>query len=240
MLHLDRRQLLRAAGAGVASLALAPWLAQAAEEKQEAPGFKLPPLPYDYGALEPHIDAETMKIHHDKHHQAYVNNLNTALKNQPDLLKMSVKELLKNIDNVPKDLRGAVVNQGGGHSNHSIFWTIMGPNGGGQPGGALAKAIDDAFGSFDKFQMRFSTAAKTLFGSGWVWLVVGSDGKLEAGPRPNQNSPYMENKTPLLGIDVWEHAYYLKYRNERPKYVDAWWKVINWKAVEERFAAAKG
>jgi Fe-Mn family superoxide dismutase len=238
MLHWDRRQLLQAAGAGVASLALTPWLAGAAEEKKEE-GFKLPPLPYDYDALEPHIDAETMKIHHDKHHAAYVNNLNKALEGHVELLKMSIENLLKGIANVPEDLKKAVVNQGGGHSNHSIFWTVMGPKSG-QPSGALAKAIDEAFGSFDKFQTKLNTTAKTLFGSGWAWLVADGNGKLEVVAKSNQDSPYMDQKIPLLGLDVWEHAYYLKYRNERPKYVEAWWNVINWKTVEDRHAAIKG
>jgi superoxide dismutase, Fe-Mn family len=239
MLHLTRRQLLWGAGAGAAALALnplAPLAARAAEDKK--PGFTLPPLPYAYDALEPHIDAETMRIHHDKHHAAYVNNLNAALKDQPDLLKKTIADLLRDIKSVPEKIRQAVINNGGGNANHSLFWEIMGPNAGGTPTGPLAKAIDDAFGSFDKFQKDLSTKAATQFGSGWGWLVADQNGKLTVINAPNQNSPYMDGKTPLMGVDVWEHAYYLKYKNERPKYIAAWWNVVNWKAVADRHAAA--
>jgi Fe-Mn family superoxide dismutase len=239
MLHLSRRQLLRGAGAGVAALALyrlAP-LASLAAEGDKA-GFTLPPLPYPYDALEPHIDTETMKIHHDRHHGAYVNNLNAALKDQPELLKKGIAEILANINSVPEGIRQNVINNGGGHANHSIFWVIMGPRAGGQPTGPLAKAIDERFGSFDKFQKDLSTAGATQFGSGWAWLVADKSGKLEIRKRANQDSPYMVGDTPLMGVDVWEHAYYLKYKNERPKYITAWWNVVNWKEVANRHEAA--
>jgi superoxide dismutase, Fe-Mn family len=236
MLHLSRRQLLRGAGAGVAALALrplAPLTALAAEGGK--PGFTLPKLPYAYDALEPYIDAETMHIHHDKHHAAYVKNLNDALKDQPELLKKGIAEILANITTVPEKIRQAVINNGGGHANHTIFWQIMGPQAGGQPSGPLAKAINDAFGSFDKFKTDLSKAGATQFGSGWAWLVADKNGKLAIRKRANQDSPYMEGDTPLLGVDVWEHAYYLKYKNERPKYIAAWWNVVNWDAVNKRF-----
>jgi Fe-Mn family superoxide dismutase len=239
MLHLSRRQLLLGAGAGAAALALnplAPLAARAAQEKK--PGFTLPPLPYAYDALEPHIDAETMRIHHDKHHAAYVRNLNNALKDQPELLKKSVAAILSDINSVPEAIRTAVRNNGGGHANHTIFWQVMGPKAGGQPTGPLAKAIDDAFGSFDKFQQMLSTAGATQFGSGWAWLVADSKGKLQVRKAANQDSPYMIHVTPLLGVDVWEHAYYLKYRSDRPGYIKAWWNVVNWKTVADRHAAA--
>jgi Fe-Mn family superoxide dismutase len=239
MLHLSRRQLLRGAGAGVAALALrplAPLTALAAEGGK--PGFTLPKLPYAYDALEPYIDAETMHIHHDKHHAAYVKNLNDALKDQPELLKKGIAEILANISTVPEKIRQNVINNGGGHANHTIFWQIMGPKAGGQPSGPLAKAIDDAFGSFDKFQKDLSTAGATQFGSGWGWLVADKDGKLKVRKAANQDSPYMVGDTPLLGVDVWEHAYYLKYKNERPKYIAAWWNVVNWKTVADRHDAA--
>ncbi len=232
---LNRRQLLQAAGAGAATLALAPVSALA---REKAAGFTLPKLPYEYDALEPHIDAETMKIHHDRHHKAYVDGLNKALEGQTDLLKMNVNDLLRNLDKVPEKSRQAVVNMGGGHANHTLFWTVMGPKAGGQPSGALAKAIDDAFESFDKFQSLLATNAMTQFGSGWAWLVAGRGGKLEVVKTPNQNSPLLDGKTPILGIDVWEHAYYLKYQNKRADYVKAWWNVVNWKEVGERLASA--
>jgi len=235
MPHWTRRQLLQGAGAGVAGLALAPLTALAAEDKTQ--GFTLPPLPYGYDALEPHIDKETMRIHHDKHHQAYVTNLNAALKDHPDLLKLSIEELLSSLARVPKEILQTVINNGGGHANHSLFWKIMGPKAGGQPEGALAKAIDRTFGSFDKFQTQFSNQGKTLFGSGWAWLVVDQKNNLKIIQSRNQDSPYMSGERPILGLDVWEHAYYLKYKNERPKYIEAWWQVVNWKEVGERYGA---
>ncbi len=234
MQNLNRRQLLQACGAGVATLALAPRLLAA----EEAPGFKLPPLPYAYDALEPNIDAKTMMIHHDLHHKGYVTNLNKALMDEPALLKMNIRDILKDITKVPEKIRQAVINNGGGHANHSLFWVIMGPNGGGEPSGALAKGIDGAFESFDKFKTKLSTAAATRFGSGWAWLVVNDKGKLDVYSTGNQDSPYLKGHTPLLGLDVWEHAYYLKYQNRRPEYVKNWWNCVNWKEVAERYAAA--
>jgi Fe-Mn family superoxide dismutase len=235
MLHVTRRELLRSAVAGAAALTLGPVRAWAADEKK---GFTLPKLPYDYDALEPHIDAETMKIHHDKHHQAYVTNLNTALKGHEDLLSKSLEDLIRNLKDIPDDkLRTAVRNNGGGDLNHTMFWEIMGPKKGGQPAGALAKAIDDAFESFDKFQQQLSTAAVTRFGSGWGWLVV-DKGKLKILSTANQDSPVSDGRTPILGIDVWEHAYYLKYQNRRPEYVKAWWNVVNWDNIAERYNQA--
>ena len=196
----------------------------------------VPDLAYPFDALEPHIDARTMEIHHDKHHAAYVANLNAALDGHADLAAMSVENLLRNIDEVPDSIRGAVRNHGGGHANHSLFWSVMGPGGGGAPSGDLATAIDIRFGSFDQFRERFKGAAMGQFGSGWGWLVTSDDG-LAVIARPNQDSPLMEGSTPLLGVDVWEHAYYLNYQNRRPDYLDAFWNVVDWDAVSERFRA---
>lgn len=204
----------------------------------------LPTLPYAHNALEPHIDARTMEIHHGKHHQAYVNNLNAALEKYPDLQSKSVEELITNLSAVPEDIRGAVRNNGGGHVNHSMFWTMMGPNGGGEPGGDLAAAINAAFGSFASFKEQFAKAGVGRFGSGWAWLVV-NGGKLEICSTANQDNPTMGKAvagcegTPILGIDVWEHAYYLNYQNRRPDYIAAWWNVVNWEQVAQNFAAAK-
>ncbi len=198
----------------------------------------VPPLPYPYNALEPHIDEQTMQIHHDKHHAAYVNNLNTALEQAPDLQGKSVEELIANLDSVPEGIRTAVRNNGGGHANHTMFWEIMGPNAGGQPTGALADAINEAFGSLDGFKEQFAKAATTRFGSGWAWLIS-NGGRLEITSTANQDSPLMEGKTPILGLDVWEHAYYLKYQNRRPDYITAWWNVVNWDAVSQRYSQAR-
>jgi len=198
---------------------------------------ELPPLPYDFNALEPHIDARTMEIHHDKHHAGYVSKLNGALEGHSDLAGKSVEDLLRGIDQVPEAIRTAVRNNGGGHANHSLFWTVMSPNGGGAPSGDLARAIDGAFGSFDSFKERLSSAAGGQFGSGWGWLVV-DGGKLAVSASANQDSPLMQGKTPILGVDVWEHAYYLKYQNRRPDYLAAWWNVVDWNAVAQRFKAA--
>lgn len=198
----------------------------------------LPALPYDFAALEPHIDAQTMQIHHGKHHQAYVNNLNAALDKHPELHQKSLEDLLKGINSVPEDIRTAVRNNAGGHHNHSLFWTVMGPKAGGEPAGPLADAIKKSFGDFAKFKESFGAAATTRFGSGWAWLTAGG-GKLEISSSPNQDSPVMDGKTPILGLDVWEHAYYLKYQNRRPDYIGAWWNVVNWSEVARRFAAAK-
>ena len=196
----------------------------------------LPDLPYAHDALEPHIDAKTMEIHHSKHHNTYVVKLNEALEGHDDLAGKSAEELISNLDAIPEGIRGAVRNHGGGHSNHSIFWTTIGPAKGGTPSGELAAAIDSAFGSFDAFKEKFATAAATRFGSGWAWLSV-KDGALVVSSTANQDSPYMEGAKPLLGIDVWEHAYYLNYQNRRPDYINAFWNVVNWDAVAERFAS---
>jgi len=199
---------------------------------------ELPALPYAFDALEPYIDAKTMEIHHDRHHATYVNNLNDALSGHASLAEKSVEELISNLNQVPESIRTAVRNNGGGHANHSLFWEILSPNGGGAPTGELAKAIDDTFGSFDKFKEEFSNAAITRFGSGWAWLIV-KDGKLAVTSTPNQDSPLMEGAQPILGLDVWEHAYYLKYQNKRPEYVAAFWNVVNWEEVNKRYLAAK-
>lgn len=196
--------------------------------------YTLPELPYAYDALEPHIDKETMNIHHTKHHNTYITNVNNALEGHEELLNMPVDELVANLDKVPEDKRTAVRNNGGGHSNHSFFWTILSPNGGGNPTGEVAKAIDKKFGSFDAFKEEFAKAATTRFGSGWAWLVV-NNGEIEVTSTPNQDSPYMDGKTPLLGLDVWEHAYYLNYQNRRPDYISAFWNVVNWDEVEKRY-----
>jgi superoxide dismutase, Fe-Mn family len=200
--------------------------------------FELPELPYAYDALEPHIDKETMNIHHTKHHNTYVSNLNGAVEGQADLEGKSLEDLLANLDAVPEAARAAVRNNGGGHANHSLFWTLLSPNGGGEPTGEVATKINEAFGSFDKFKEAFATAAKTRFGSGWAWLVV-NNGNVEVTSTPNQDSPLMEGKTPILGLDVWEHAYYLNYQNRRPDYISAFWNVVNWDEVEKRYQAAK-
>jgi superoxide dismutase, Fe-Mn family len=201
--------------------------------------FTVPALPYASEALEPHIDKMTMEIHHDKHHGAYVTNLNKALESAPSLAGKSVEELLaNNCAIVPENIRTAVRNNGGGHINHSMFWTIMGPGAGGAPVGNLAKAISSTFGGFDAFKEKFNQAAATRFGSGWAWLVK-TGGALEIYSTANQDSPVMEGKYPVMGLDVWEHAYYLKYQNRRPDYLAAWWNVVNWRAIEDRFNAGK-
>ncbi|MBO2521583.1 MAG: superoxide dismutase [Clostridia bacterium] len=200
---------------------------------------QLPPLPYPYDALEPHIDEQTMRIHHDKHHAAYVNNLNAALEGHPDLAGKDLVELLQNLDSVPEAIRTAVRNNGGGHYNHTLFWEIMKPGGAKEPTGELASAINEAFGSFEAFKDAFSKAAAGRFGSGWAWLVVTKDGKLAVTSTPNQDTPVMDGDTPILGLDVWEHAYYLKYQNRRPDYIAAWWNVVNWDEVAARYRAAK-
>ncbi len=200
---------------------------------------ELPDLPYDHDALEPHIDAETMRIHHSKHHQGYVNNLNAALENHPELAEKSLEELLGDLGSVPEDIRTAVRNNGGGHANHSLFWPCMAPGSGGTPSGELADAIDSTFGSFDAFVEMFSKAAATRFGSGWAWLCVDGNGGLVVTSTANQNNPVSDGLKPILGLDVWEHAYYLNYQNRRPDYVKAWWNVVNWEQVSENFAGAK-
>jgi len=200
--------------------------------------FSLPNLPYAPDALEPSIDKMTMEIHHGRHHKAYVDNLNKALEGQTALQNLSVEQLMRQIKTVPENIRQAVINNGGGHANHSMFWVIMGPGAGGKPSGPLADAINAAFGDFGAFQTKLKEAAMGQFGSGWGWLVY-ADGKLQVVKTPNQNSPYMDKQVPLMGIDVWEHAYYLKYQNKRADYIDAWWNVVNWNAIGERFSKAK-
>ncbi len=200
--------------------------------------FELPPLPYAHDALEPHIDSRTMQIHHGKHHAAYVNNLNAALEGHPEFAGMSIEALLADLNSVPESARTAVRNNGGGHANHTLFWQIMNSNGGGEPTGDLAAAINATFGSFDQFKEAFAKAAATRFGSGWAWLYVDGNGKLAVGSTPNQDTPLMEGNTPILGLDVWEHAYYLNYQNRRPDYIGAWWNVVDWNAVAANYAAA--
>ena len=197
--------------------------------------FQLPPLPYDFGALEPHIDAQTMQIHHDKHHGGYVNNLNAAIEKHANLASKSAEDLIRDLNAVPEDIRTAVRNNGGGHVNHSMFWVIMGPKTGGEPGGKLGEEIKKTFGSFGDFQSRFNDAGGKRFGSGWVWLVRSKAGKLEIISTANQDNPMMEGHWPIMGNDCWEHAYYLKYKNVRADYLKAWWNVVNWKEVEKRF-----
>lgn len=199
---------------------------------------ELPALPYPANALEPHIDEQTMNIHHDRHHNTYVTNLNAALESAPNLQSKSVEELISNLDAVPDNIRTAVRNNGGGHANHSLFWKVIGPDGGGAPTGAVAAAIDSDLGGFDKFKEEFTKAATTRFGSGWAWLVVGKDGKLAVTSTANQDNPLSEGLTPILGLDVWEHAYYLKYQNKRPDYIAAFWNIINWDEVNRRYEAA--
>ena len=196
--------------------------------------FTLPALPYAYDALEPHIDARTMEIHHTKHHQAYVNNLNAAIEKAPELQDKSLDDLMRSVNSVPEAVRTAVRNNGGGHWNHSMFWELMAPGKGGEPTGGLADAIKQAFGDFSKFKEQFTAAATGRFGSGWAWLV-NDGGKLSITSTPNQDNPLMDGKRGILGLDVWEHAYYLKYQNRRPEYITAWWNVVNWDAVASRF-----
>ena len=200
--------------------------------------FELPQLPYAYDALEPHIDKETMNIHHTKHHNTYVTNLNNALAGNEELLSKTVEEIVANLDAVPESIRTAVRNNGGGHANHSLFWQLLSPNGGGQPSGELADAITSKFGSLDNFKEEFAKAATGRFGSGWAWLVV-NNGQLEITSTANQDSPLSEGKTPVLALDVWEHAYYLKYQNRRPEYISSFWNVVNWDEAAKRYNAAK-
>ena len=234
MLPLSRRQFLHLTASGAAALALPPLVASGQSEKKGP--FELPKLPYAYDALEPTIDAETMKIHHDLHHGAYVANLNKEIAKHPALAGKSIEAILRNIKTVPKESQGPIINNGGGHYNHTMFWEIMSKNGG-KPSAQLAKAIDGKFGSLDKFQEAINTAAVGRFGSGWAWLVL-DKGQLSVLSTPNQNCPLMEGQVPILGIDVWEHAYYLKYKNRRPEYVKAWWNVVDWANVSERYNAA--
>ncbi|HZA98336.1 MAG TPA: superoxide dismutase [Gemmatimonadales bacterium] len=202
--------------------------------------FTLPPLPYDYKALEPHIDEQTMRLHHDKHHATYVNNLNAALEPHPDLQNKPIEELLAGVDKLPEAIRAPVRNNGGGHANHTMFWEMMAPGGAKEPDGELASAITSAFGNFAAFKEQFATACTGRFGSGWGWLVADRSGRLSIESTPNQDTPLMSGKIPVLGCDVWEHAYYLKYQNRRPDYVTAWWNVVNWTDVARRFEKARG
>lgn len=199
--------------------------------------FSLPPLPYAYDALEPHIDARTMEIHHTKHHQAYIDKLNAALEKYPDWQAKSIEDILKDLSAVPEDIREAVRNNGGGHANHTMFWQIISPNGGGEPKGEIAQVITDTFQDFKSFQEQFAAAATGRFGSGWAWLVKDKDGSYKIISTPNQDSPLSSGQTPVLGLDVWEHAYYLMYQNKRPDYIAAWWNVVNWEEVNRRLAA---
>jgi len=239
---MTRRQAIKAGALASAALATIP--SAIAQTHSAVPAaaatngaFTLPPLPYAYDALEPYIDARTMEIHHDKHHAAYVANLNKAVAEFPDVAKQSVEDMLKNLNAVPEKIRTAVRNNGGGHFNHSLFWQMLKKDGG-QPTDALAKAIDSAFGSFSAFKENFSKAAAGQFGSGWAWLVIDANKQLRIEPAANQDSPISEGKQPLLGVDVWEHAYYLKYQNRRPEYVAAFFHVINWDFVAERYEKA--
>lgn len=200
--------------------------------------YTLPELPYAYNALEPSIDAKTMEIHHTKHHQGYTNNLNAALEGH-EFANLEIEEVLKRIDELPQDKKQAVINNGGGYANHNLFWTILSPNGGGNPDGDLAAAINDTFGSLENFKSEFAKAAASRFGSGWAWLSVDGNGKLKVHSTANQDSPYMEGLTPILGLDVWEHAYYLNYQNRRPDYISAFWNVVNWEQVAKYYEAAK-
>ncbi len=202
--------------------------------------FEVPPLPYEYNALEPYIDTQTMQLHHDKHHAAYVNNLNNALQNQSQLASWTVEDLVQRINEVPESIRTAVRNNAGGHTNHSMFWQIMKPNGGGEPTGELGSAIQQAFGSFDQFKAAFNDAGVKRFGSGWTWLVLDRSGKLQVISTANQDSPMMDGMFPVMGNDVWEHAYYLKYQNRRPDYLAAWWNVVNWDEITHRYQHGHG
>ncbi|MFM2061696.1 MAG: hypothetical protein RLZZ507_1366 [Cyanobacteriota bacterium] len=237
-MSFNRRHFLVLLGASAGALILDNY-ASAETSPPANTAIQLPPLPYAYDALEPHIDARTMEFHHGKHHAAYVNNLNKALDKYPKLKNKSVEALLKNLDNVPADIRTIVRNNGGGHVNHSMFWKIMKPNGGGEPTGEIATAINKTFGSFANFKKQFNEAGAGRFGSGWVWLVRNKNGKLEITTTANQDSPLMAGKYPIFGNDVWEHAYYLKYQNRRTDYLESWWNVVNWDEINQRFADAK-
>ena len=240
---MTRRQALKTTALSTAAIAALPgalaqqndFPAERALLRTQAFPYALPPLPYGFDALEPHIDAKTMEIHHDRHHKAYVDNLNKAVAEFPDAGKKSVEDLVKDLNSVPEKIRTAVRNNGGGHYNHSLFWQMMSKSGGGEPKGELAKAIDASFGSFSAFKENFGKAGLGQFGSGWAWLVV-SQGKLAIEPSANQDNPLSSGKQPLLGVDVWEHAYYLKYQNKRADYITAWWNVVNWNFVADRYA----
>jgi superoxide dismutase, Fe-Mn family len=247
---INRRHFLFLLGVGASTLVLdACAEAQQTQGEKQTEGDKaetggktgaiaLPPLPYAYDALEPHIDKTTMQFHHDKHHAAYVKKLNEALEKEPKLKSQTVEQMLRNLNSVPAGVRQVVRNNGGGHENHSMYWQIMKPNGGGEPTGAIASAIKQSFGSFADFKKKFNEAGVSRFGSGWVWLVRNKDSKLEITTTANQDSPFSQGKYPIMGNDLWEHAYYLKYQNRRPDYLDAWWNVLNWDEINKRFATA--
>lgn len=254
-MNVNRRHFLTLLGATTGATALSVlglnrdsllWAIESADAVELSPNviaqsgetFTLPSLPYDYNALEPYIDAETMQFHHDKHHAAYVKNLNAAVGRHPELKVMTGEELLRQIDQVPADVRTTIRNNGGGHLNHSMFWEIMTPNGGGNPTGPVAAAIRQSFGSFDKLKKTFNEAGTKQFGSGWAWVVMQPNGQLAVTATQNQDSPLMEGLIPIMGNDVWEHAYYLKYRNRRDEYLNNWWNVVNWEAVNQRFEQA--
>ncbi|WP_242071979.1 superoxide dismutase [Nostoc sp. FACHB-110] len=234
---LNRRHFLFLLGAGAGAFALDS-VALADKPQTTAGAIELPPLPYAYDALEPHIDAKTMQFHHDKHHAAYVKNLNAALDKHPELKNKSVEELLRKLGKIPADIRTTVRNNGGGHVNHSMFWKIMKPQGGGEPTGEISAAINQNFGNFAALKKQFNEAGAARFGSGWVWLVRNNNGKLEITTTANQDNPISEGKYPILGNDVWEHAYYLNYQNRRADYLEAWWNVVNWDEINKRFAEA--
>jgi Fe-Mn family superoxide dismutase len=247
LMALNRRNFLVLLGATTGALAVGNFACAAEpavqqpsanQQNQEGETFKLPPLPYAYNALEPHIDEATMRFHHDKHHAAYVKNLNDAVNKYPQLKGKSAEDLLRNLNSVPEDIRTTVRNNGGGHVNHTMFWEIMSPNSGGEPKGAIAKAISDTFGSFNAFKQQFNDAGSKRFGSGWAWLVRTKDGKLQVISTANQDSPLSEGSFPIMGNDVWEHAYYLKYQNKRADYLNAWWNVVNWNEVNKRYERA--
>lgn len=241
MTNLDRRSFLKATHAATTVAAASSFVPLRAFAETPASGepYKLPALPYAFTALEPHIDAKTMELHHDKHHAAYVKNLNTALKDHPQLSALPLEELLVKLDDVPEDIRLTVHNNAGGHANHSMFWEIMGTPGAPGPEGDLKSAIERDFGGLDELKQRFNAAGGKVFGSGWVFVTVGRDGKLALVSKPNQDTPLMDGGRVLMGNDVWEHAYYLKYQNRRPDYLKAWWNVVNWKVVGDRYEAAK-
>ena len=241
-MSLNRRKFLfllggSAIGVGIGvARSQGDWMPYAIAAEAPTGPFKLPPLPYDYSALEPHIDAQTMQFHHDKHHATYVNNLNTAIQKYPELQSKSAEQLLKSLASLPEDIQTVVRNNAGGHVNHTMFWSIMAPNQSGVPTGAIAAAIDRSFGSFDAFKQQFNEAGTKRFGSGWAWLVKDKDGKLKITSTANQDSPLLEGLYPIMGNDVWEHAYYLKYQNRRADYLTAWWNVVNWDEVNRRYA----
>ena len=241
-MSLNRRNFLILLGGSAVGVGLgvarsqAGWMPAAIAAEAPAGPFTLPPLPYDYAALEPHIDAQTMQFHHDKHHATYINNLNTAIQKYPELQSKSAVELLQSLATLPEDIQTVVRNNAGGHVNHTMFWSIMAPNQGGVPTGAIAAAIDQTFGSFDAFKQQFNEAGTKRFGSGWAWLVKDGDGKLKVTSTANQDNPVLEGLQPIMGNDVWEHAYYLKYQNRRADYLNAWWNVVNWDEINRRYA----